>query len=83
MLTYLFKAATNDPRKVIVLSLAMEVDGRSDVVLDLTTPEAIEKTKNSPITIKEGVDYRMKVRFKYVSVLPFQCMSDSLGCNMM
>eukprot|EP00158_Paraphelidium_tribonemae_P000941 Partr_v1_DN23736_c0_g3_i1_m53097 putative Rho GDP dissociation inhibitor (GDI) len=54
----------DDPRKVVVLSLAMEVEGRPDVTLDLSTPEGLEVTKTSPITIKEGVDYRMKVKFR-------------------
>jgi len=28
----------DDPRKVVVLSLAMEIDGRDDVVLDVSNP---------------------------------------------
>ena len=32
------KAAGGDSRKVVVLSLAMEVQGRPDVILDLSTP---------------------------------------------
>jgi Rho GDP-dissociation inhibitor len=55
---------TDDPRKVVVLSLAMEVEGRPDVVLDLSTPAGLETTKSTPIVIKEGVDYRMKVKFR-------------------
>jgi Rho GDP-dissociation inhibitor len=37
-------AAANsaDPRKVVVLSLAMEVEGRPDVVLDLSSPGMFE-----------------------------------------
>lgn len=31
-------ATASDPRKVIVVSLAMEVEGRPDVVLDLSSP---------------------------------------------
>lgn len=42
----------------------MEVEGRTDVVLDLSSPENVEKVKKQPITIKEGVDYRMKVKFR-------------------
>ena len=42
----------------------MEVEGRPDVVLDLSSAKALETTKESPITIKEGIDYRMKVSFK-------------------
>jgi Rho GDP-dissociation inhibitor len=64
----------------------MEVEGRPDVVLDLSSPgmfeyqwslfmssvvlrtEHLEKVKKSPIIIKEGVDYRMKVKFRYASL---------------
>lgn len=31
----------DDPRKVVVLSLSMETDGRPDVVLDLSTPGTV------------------------------------------
>ncbi|ORX89260.1 E set domain-containing protein [Basidiobolus meristosporus CBS 931.73] len=57
-------SATDDPRKVIVLQLALEVEGRPDVVLDLSTPDAITKAKNEVITIKEGIEYRLKVKFR-------------------
>ena len=57
-------ADSSDPRKVIVLQLAMDVQGRPDVVLDLSTPEAVQTSSKSPITIKEGVEYRMKILFK-------------------
>ena len=56
-------AAVKDPRKVVVLSLAMEVEGRPDVVLDLSA-ESQGKSSSSSIVIKEGVDYRMKIQFK-------------------
>ncbi|KXN68312.1 E set domain-containing protein [Conidiobolus coronatus NRRL 28638] len=55
-------AASDDPRKVIVLSLAMEVAGRSDVVLDLTQTDL--KNKNLNISIKEGIEYCLKIKFK-------------------
>jgi len=32
--------------------------------LDLSTPQLLENVKNSPFTIKEGVEYRMKVKFR-------------------
>ncbi|RKO82710.1 rho-gdp dissociation inhibitor [Blyttiomyces helicus] len=54
----------DDPRKVVVLALALEVDGRSDVVVDLSTPDAIKALENQNMTIKEGVEYRLKVKFK-------------------
>lgn len=54
----------NDPRKVIILSLALEVQGRPDFVIDLTKPNALETLDKNPFTIKEGATFRMKARFK-------------------
>ncbi|CAM0135517.1 rho GDP dissociation inhibitor [Umbelopsis sp. WA50703] len=55
---------SDDPRKVVVLGIALEVAGRPDVSVDLSTPSALEKSRSQPFTIKEGVEYRMKVKFK-------------------
>ncbi|KAJ3180332.1 hypothetical protein HDU85_004037 [Gaertneriomyces sp. JEL0708] len=55
---------SDDPRKVIVLSLAMETPDRPDVVVDLSTPAAIAALKGQQMTIKEGVEHRLKVKFK-------------------
>ncbi|KAI9724007.1 MAG: hypothetical protein M1812_000725 [Candelaria pacifica] len=54
----------DDPRKAIITSLALEVQGRSDIVIDLTEPGAIDSLKNKPFTIKEGAKFRMKAVFK-------------------
>ncbi|KAF9309092.1 hypothetical protein BGZ91_007554, partial [Linnemannia elongata] len=42
--------------------LALEVAGRPDVILDLTKSE--EELKKHSFTIKEGIEYRLKVLFK-------------------
>ncbi|KAI1319453.1 hypothetical protein EDD11_004030 [Mortierella claussenii] len=55
-------ATGDDPHNVVVLQLALEVAGRPDVVLDLTKSE--EELKKHSFTIKEGVEYRVKVLFK-------------------
>jgi len=55
--------ASNGPQ-VIILQIALEVEGREDVVLDLSSQEALERVKPKPFTIKEGVEYRMKVKFR-------------------
>lgn len=47
---------------MVVLQLAMEVEGRPDVALDLTTD--LSESKHTNIVIKEGIDYRMKVKFR-------------------
>ncbi|KAI9099402.1 immunoglobulin E-set [Phlyctochytrium arcticum] len=56
--------ATDDPRKVVVLALGMESPGRPDVHVDLSSADAIAQLKNQQMTIKEGVEYRLKVKFK-------------------
>ncbi|KAL6710078.1 rho GDP dissociation inhibitor [Coniothyrium glycines] len=54
----------NDPRKCIILSLGLEVDGRPDIIIDLKEPGALAALSKKPFTIKEGVTFRMKVQFK-------------------
>ncbi|KAK5741918.1 rho GDP dissociation inhibitor [Elasticomyces elasticus] len=54
----------NDPRKCIILSLGLEVEGRSDIVIDLTKPGALDGLNKHPFTIKEGATFRMKACFK-------------------
>ncbi|KAK7538108.1 immunoglobulin E-set [Phyllosticta citribraziliensis] len=54
----------NDPRTVIILSLGLEVEGRPDIVIDLSAPGAVDHLKEKPFTIKEGAQFRMKVTFK-------------------
>ncbi|KAI8376509.1 immunoglobulin E-set [Radiomyces spectabilis] len=54
----------DDPRRVVVQYIALEVEGRPDVIVDLSTTAAIEEAKNTPFTIKEGIEYRMKVKFR-------------------
>ncbi|KAG0373816.1 MAG: immunoglobulin E-set [Linnemannia gamsii] len=52
----------DDPHNVVVLQLALEVANRPDVILDLT--KSVEELKGHSFTIKEGVEYRLKVLFK-------------------
>ncbi|GJJ79153.1 Rho GDP-dissociation inhibitor [Entomortierella parvispora] len=51
-----------DPHNVVVLQLQLLVEGRPDVILDLT--QSVEALKQHSFTIKEGVEYRLKVVFK-------------------
>ncbi|KAI9836593.1 MAG: hypothetical protein M1819_001225 [Sarea resinae] len=57
-------ADASDPRKCIITALALEVDGRPDIVVDLSSPGAAEALKSKPFTIKEGAKFRMKATFK-------------------
>ena len=54
----------NDKRLCIIQSLALEIKGRSDITIDLTTPGALDSLKDKPFTIKEGATYQMKAQFK-------------------
>lgn len=53
-----------DPRVCVIQSLALEVEGRPDIVINLTAPGALESLKDKPFTIKEGSGYQMKAVFK-------------------
>ncbi|KAG0134323.1 immunoglobulin E-set [Tuber indicum] len=53
-----------DPRKVVILQLCLLIGGRPDVVISLDSPAALEKLGDKPFIIKEGAEYRMKVRFR-------------------
>lgn len=54
----------SDKRRVVILSLGLEVEGRPDIVINLDQPGAVEKLKDQPFTIKEGATFRMKARFR-------------------
>lgn len=54
----------NDPRKCIIYSLGLEVEGRPDIIIDLKSPGALEALKEKPFVIKEGATFRMKAQFK-------------------
>lgn len=51
----------NDQRKVLVRSLALLVDGRDEMVLDLT--KDLNELKSKPFSIKEGIQYRIRIDF--------------------
>ncbi|CAG2252402.1 rho GDP-dissociation inhibitor 1-like isoform X2 [Mytilus galloprovincialis] len=51
----------NDPRRVIVTELALVVQDRDDVTLDLTGD--LSKLKEQVFTIKEAAPYKMRVKF--------------------
>jgi Rho GDP-dissociation inhibitor len=57
-------ADPNDPRKCIIKSLALQVDGREDVVIDLSSPGSVDSLKDKPFKIKEGSKFHIKVTFQ-------------------
>lgn len=54
----------NDRRTCVIMSLALESPSRSDLVIDLTQPNALQQLKSQPFIIKEGVTFRMKAKFQ-------------------
>ncbi|KAJ1920046.1 rho GDP dissociation inhibitor [Mycoemilia scoparia] len=57
------------PTKVDILSLGLEIEGRDDIIIDLSdkSPAALDEIKKKPIVIKEGVSYILKIRFKVLN----------------
>ncbi|KAF2356383.1 Rho protein GDP-dissociation inhibitor [Trinorchestia longiramus] len=53
----------SDERRVLVRRLALVVEGREDIVLDLDRGD-LNKLKDSPFTIKEGITYRIRIDFQ-------------------
>jgi len=53
-----------DKRTVVILELALLIEGRPDVIVNLDEPGAVKALETSPFTIKEGSEYRMRVKFR-------------------
>lgn len=51
----------NNPKNVIVKKLALMVEGRDDMVLDLSGD--LTQLKKQAFTIKEGVQYKIRIEF--------------------
>ncbi|KAL9136012.1 MAG: hypothetical protein Q9175_002776 [Cornicularia normoerica] len=52
-----------DQRRCVIKSLALEVEGRPDITIDLTGPNWVKDLKDNPFSIKEGAKFLMKARF--------------------
>lgn len=51
------------------LTFTVKLEGRDDIVLDISTPEAREVTAKTPFTVKEGASYKEQVGFTVVGEL--------------
>ncbi|EDV41076.1 uncharacterized protein Dana_GF23606, isoform B [Drosophila ananassae] len=73
----------NDPRKVIVKKLALVVEGRDDMELDLTGD--LSQLKKQLFVIKEGVQYKVRIDFivqrEIVHGLKYVQKTSRLGVN--
>lgn len=49
--------------QVIIRELALETEGRPDVVLDMSSEETIAALMKTPLVVKEGIEYCIKVKF--------------------
>lgn len=54
----------NDKRKVVILEMAIHIDGQDPVVYNLETPGVLDKLRKEPIMIKEKSKYRLVVKFR-------------------
>lgn len=55
-------APKDDPRRVVVQKMTFVSEGRSDIEFDLTGD--LTKLKDKTITVKEGVEFRLRIVFK-------------------
>lgn len=54
----------NDKRKVVILEMAIHVEGSEPVAYDLELPNALENLRKNPIVIKEKAKYKLVVKFR-------------------
>lgn len=55
-------APKDDPRRVVVQEMSFISSGREDITLDLTGD--LSKLKDKPVVVKEGVEFKLKIKFK-------------------
>lgn len=53
-----------DKRNVVILAIVLEVEGRENITLDVSTPDSRKKLFENPVKIKEGTTYNMKIVFR-------------------
>lgn len=72
----------NDPRELIIMSLGLEVVGRPDIIIDLSSPGALESLKKNTFIIKEGCEFCMVSASRPISAcqrLIEQCRKSSFA----
>lgn len=53
-----------DKRNVVFLAIVLEIEGREDITLDISTPDSRKKLSEHPVKIKEGATYQLKIVFR-------------------
>ncbi|ODV59193.1 Rdi1p [Ascoidea rubescens DSM 1968] len=54
----------NDNRKVVILEMALLVDGKEPVVVDLSDESVLKTLSKNPFKVEEKSIYRLKIKFK-------------------
>lgn len=53
-----------EKRNVVFLAIVLEIEGREDITLDISTPDSRKKLSEHPVTLKEGATYQLKIVFR-------------------
>ncbi|KAF3932334.1 hypothetical protein ABW19_dt0210201 [Dactylella cylindrospora] len=54
----------NDPRTVVIEELALIIEGRPPIVVDLKTPSVLETLKDRPFILKESAAYHPRIKWR-------------------
>ncbi|OQE25092.1 hypothetical protein PENSTE_c006G06659 [Penicillium steckii] len=55
---------SSDKRNLTPSSIVLEIEGRENFVLDISTPDSRKKLSEHPVKIKEGTTYNIKIVFR-------------------
>eukprot|EP01134_Creolimax_fragrantissima_P000432 CFRG0432T1 len=82
-----YKPPTNDSRRVVIQKLEIVFkDNHTPAVLDVETPEQQAAAKKTPMIIKEGAEYKIRVTFRVqhtlVAGLKIQSVVKKMGAEL-
>lgn len=55
---------SSDKRNLTPSAIVLEIEGRENIVLDISTPDSRKKLSEHPVKIKEGATYSIKIVFR-------------------
>lgn len=55
---------SSDKRNLTPSAIVLEIEGRENIVLDISTPDSRKKLSEHPVKIKEGTTYSIKIVFR-------------------
>ncbi|KAN0037893.1 hypothetical protein ACTA71_000064 [Dictyostelium dimigraforme] len=53
----------DDPRKLVIKEMKIQIEGRPDIIYPLETPELIKEMKSKPFVLKESCHYKITLTF--------------------